>query len=80
MVAAAGEDTVQFDALHKSLHYPIVTLLFATGAMAKIVPTSGIVVTEAWRTFVVYANFRLPPEPNGFYGYNALQQLVYFAG
>ncbi|HEX5430792.1 MAG TPA: cytochrome b/b6 domain-containing protein [Bryobacteraceae bacterium] len=25
-----------------------------------------------------YANFRFPPEPNGFYGYNALQQLTYF--
>ena len=36
-------------------------------------------MTQAWRTFVVYANFHLPPEPNGFYGYNALQQLAYFA-
>jgi DMSO/TMAO reductase YedYZ molybdopterin-dependent catalytic subunit len=26
-----------------------------------------------------YATLHLPPEPNGFYGYNALQQLAYFA-
>ena len=25
-----------------------------------------------------YANFHFPPEPNGYYGYNALQQLTYF--
>jgi DMSO/TMAO reductase YedYZ molybdopterin-dependent catalytic subunit/thiosulfate reductase cytochrome b subunit len=56
-----------------------VTLLFATEQWQRLVPTSWIVVTQAWRTFVVYANFQLPPEPNGFYGYNALQQLAYFA-
>src|ERR1051326_8206373 len=56
-----------------------VTLLFATEQWRRLVPTSWMVVTQAWRTFVVYANFQLPPEPNGFYGYNALQQLAYFA-
>ncbi len=45
----------------------------------RLVPTSPHVFAEAWNTFVVYANFHLPPEPNGFYGYNALQQLAYFA-
>jgi DMSO/TMAO reductase YedYZ molybdopterin-dependent catalytic subunit len=33
---------------------------------------------QAWNTFVHYATFHLPPEPNGFYGYNALQQIAYF--
>lgn len=56
-----------------------VTLLFVTEQWRRIVPTSGTVLTQAWSTFVVYANFHLPPEPNGFYGYNALQQLAYFA-
>ncbi len=56
-----------------------VTLLFATDQWRRIVPTSWIVLTQAWNTFVLYANFHLPPEPNGFYGYNALQQLAYFA-
>jgi methionine sulfoxide reductase catalytic subunit len=56
-----------------------VMLLFATEQWRRIVPTSSTVLTQAWSTFVVYANFHLPPEPNGFYGYNALQQLAYFA-
>ena len=29
-------------------------------------------------TLFYYAIFRFPPEPNGVYGYNALQQLAYF--
>jgi methionine sulfoxide reductase catalytic subunit len=45
----------------------------------RLVPTSPDVFAQAWNTFVLYANFHLPPEPNGFYGYNALQQLAYFA-
>jgi len=49
-----------------------VALLFATEQWRRIVPTSGLVLTQAWSTFVHYANFQLPPEPNGFYGYNAL--------
>src|SRR5437867_7725100 len=56
-----------------------VTLLLATDQWRRLVPTSTVVVTQAWRTFVYYANLHLPPEPNGFYGYNALQQLAYFA-
>ncbi|MGH7995330.1 MAG: molybdopterin-dependent oxidoreductase [Opitutaceae bacterium] len=45
----------------------------------RLVPTSSTVLAQAWNTFVYYANFRLPSEPNGFYGYNALQQCAYFA-
>jgi DMSO/TMAO reductase YedYZ molybdopterin-dependent catalytic subunit/thiosulfate reductase cytochrome b subunit len=45
----------------------------------RLVPTSWTVFVQAWNTFVTYANFHLPPEPDGFYGYNALQQLAYFA-
>ena len=45
----------------------------------RLVPTSPSVFVQAWNTFVLYANFHFPPEPNGFYGYNALQQLAYFA-
>ena len=33
---------------------------------------------DAWAVFVHYATFHLPREPNGFYHYNALQQLAYF--
>jgi methionine sulfoxide reductase catalytic subunit len=45
----------------------------------RLVPTSPAVFVQAWNTFVLYANFHFPLEPNGFYGYNALQQLAYFA-
>jgi thiosulfate reductase cytochrome b subunit len=45
----------------------------------RLVPTSWSVFVQAWNTFVHYANFQLPPEPDGFYGHNALQQLAYFA-
>ena len=55
------------------------TLLFATDQWRRLVPTSPVVVAQAWDTWVHYATFRLPPEPNGFYGYNALQQIAYFA-
>jgi methionine sulfoxide reductase catalytic subunit len=56
-----------------------VIMLFATEQWRRIVPTSGLVVAQAWNTWVHYATFHLPPEPNGYFGYNALQQIAYFA-
>jgi sulfoxide reductase catalytic subunit YedY len=53
--------------------------LLTSNQWERLVPTSWGIFVEAWNTFVYYANFHLPPEPNGFYGYNALQQLAYFA-
>lgn len=55
-----------------------VVLLFATDQWKRLVPTSWEVVPQAWAWFVHYATFHLPPEPDGFYHYNALQQLTYF--
>ena len=55
-----------------------VVMLFGTGQWQRLVPTSWRIVPDAWAVFVHYATFHLPPEPNGFYGYNALQQLAYF--
>jgi DMSO/TMAO reductase YedYZ molybdopterin-dependent catalytic subunit/thiosulfate reductase cytochrome b subunit len=55
-----------------------VVLLFGTGQWKRLVPTSWRIVPDAWAVFVHYATFHLPPEPNGFYHYNALQQLAYF--
>jgi thiosulfate reductase cytochrome b subunit len=55
-----------------------VMLLFATDQWKRLVPTSWNIVPDAWAIFVYYATFHLPPEPNGFYHYNALQQLTYF--
>lgn len=55
-----------------------IVMLLTTEQWKRIVPTSSVVVAQAWNTFVHYATFHLPPEPNGFYGYNALQQIAYF--
>ena len=55
-----------------------IVMLFTTEQWKRIVPTSPLVLLQAWNTFVHYATFHLPPEPNGFYGYNALQQIAYF--
>ena len=55
-----------------------VVLLFATEQWKRLVPTTWQIVPDAWAVFVHYATFHLPPEPNGFYHYNALQQLAYF--
>ncbi len=54
-----------------------VVLLFCTGQWERLVPKSLQIVPDAWSVFVHYATFHLPPEPNGFYHYNALQQLSY---
>jgi methionine sulfoxide reductase catalytic subunit len=55
-----------------------VVLLFCTGQWQRLVPMSWQIVPDAWAVFVHYATFHLPAEPNGFYHYNALQQLAYF--
>ncbi|MGE5403010.1 MAG: molybdopterin-dependent oxidoreductase [Ignavibacteriales bacterium] len=55
-----------------------IVMLFYTPQWQRLVPASWSIVPEAWSTFVYYATFHLPPEPNGFYHYNAVQQLSYF--
>jgi thiosulfate reductase cytochrome b subunit len=55
-----------------------IALLFTTGYWQRIVPTSWSIFPSAWSVFVHYITFHLPPEPNGFFQYNALQQLSYF--
>jgi hypothetical protein len=55
-----------------------VTLLFATGQWKRLVPDSWQIVPDAWAVFVHYVTLHLPPEPNSFSHYNALQQLAYF--
>jgi len=44
-----------------------------------VVPQSTRVLLQAWNTWVHYATFHLPPEFNGYYGYNAVQQIAYFS-
>lgn len=55
-----------------------VVLLFSTGHWRRLIPTSWRIVPDAWAVFAHYATFHLPPEPNGFYVTNPLQQLAYF--
>lgn len=55
-----------------------VILLFFTDQWQRLVPQSWHILPDAWNVFVHYATFHMPAEPNGFYHYNALQQLAYF--
>jgi sulfoxide reductase catalytic subunit YedY len=56
-----------------------IALFFFTDQWKRLVPTSWEIVPAAWNAFIHYATFHLPAEPNGFYQYNPLQQLAYFA-
>ena len=56
-----------------------VAFLLSSSYWRRVVPTSWQIVPDAWSVFVHYATFHMPPEPNGFYRYNALQQVSYFA-
>lgn len=55
-----------------------VALLFGTGQWRRLVPRSWSIFPEAWTVFVHYATLQMPPEPDGFFAYNPLQQLAYF--
>jgi len=56
-----------------------VVMLFDTEQWRRLVPQSALIFSSAWNAWVHYATFHLPPEPNGFYAYNGLQQLAYFS-
>ena len=55
-----------------------IALLFFTDQWKRLIPDSWEIIPAAWKSFVHYATFHLPAEPNGFYQYNPLQQLSYF--
>ncbi|HEY5462979.1 MAG TPA: molybdopterin-dependent oxidoreductase [Hanamia sp.] len=54
-------------------------LLLYTNQWKRLVPASLQIIPDSWNVFVHYATFNMPIEPNGFYHFNALQQLSYFA-
>jgi methionine sulfoxide reductase catalytic subunit len=56
-----------------------IALLFFTDQWRRLVPVSWGIIPAGWKSFVYYATFHLPAEPNGFYQFNPLQQLSYFA-
>lgn len=53
-------------------------LLFYTNQWKRLVPVSWQIIPDSWNIFVHYATFHLPVEPNGFFHFNALQQISYF--
>jgi sulfoxide reductase catalytic subunit YedY len=55
-----------------------IILLFTTNQWLRLLPTSWKIIPDSWNVFVHYATFNLPVEPNGYYHFNALQQLSYF--
>ena len=55
-----------------------IALLFFTNQWKRLVPVSWKIIPDSWNVFVHYATFKMPVEPNGFYHYNALQQISYF--
>ena len=67
--------TVPFFVLNGAV---FIFLLFYTNQWERLVPISWQIVTDSWNVFVHYSTFNFPIEPNGFYHYNALQQLAYF--
>lgn len=54
-------------------------LLFYSEQWKRLVPTSFQIIPDSWAVFVHYATLNMPIEPNGFFHFNALQQLAYFA-
>lgn len=56
-----------------------IILLFFTNQWQRLVPDSLNIIPDAWNVLVHYVTFNFPIEPNGFYHYNALQQLAYFS-
>jgi DMSO/TMAO reductase YedYZ molybdopterin-dependent catalytic subunit/thiosulfate reductase cytochrome b subunit len=56
-----------------------IVFLFFTDQWKRLVPVSWQVLPDSWNVFVHYATFHMPADPNGFYHYNALQQISYFA-
>ncbi len=67
--------TVPFFLLNGAI---FIFLLFYTDQWQRLVPVSWNILPDSWNVFVHYVTFNMPLEPNGFYHYNALQQLSYF--
>jgi methionine sulfoxide reductase catalytic subunit len=68
--------TVPFFLLNGAI---FIVLLFFTDQWKRLVPLSWQIIPDSWNVFVHYVTFNMPVEPNGFYHFNALQQVSYFA-
>ncbi|QOW11825.1 hypothetical protein Q73A0000_16390 [Kaistella flava (ex Peng et al. 2021)] len=67
--------TVPFFVLNGAI---FIFLLFFTNQWKRLVPVSWQIIHDAWNVFVHYATFNFPVNVDGFYHYNAIQQLAYF--
>jgi thiosulfate reductase cytochrome b subunit len=68
-----------FDILFVANGVAFLALTFATQHYLKLVPTDASILPAAGSCIVQYAALHLPPEPGGYYQFDALQQLSYFA-
>lgn len=67
--------TVPFFVLNGAI---FIFLLFFTNQWKRLIPSSWEIIPDAWAVFVHYATFNFPINVDGFYHYNAIQQLSYF--
>jgi thiosulfate reductase cytochrome b subunit len=56
-----------------------VVLLFATSQYLKLIPTQLSILPDAASCVVQYSALHLPVEPGGYFRFDAIQQLSYFA-
>lgn len=56
-----------------------IVLLFCTDQWERLVPRSWQIIPDSWNVFVHYITFNFPTELNGFFHFNPLQLLSYFA-
>jgi sulfoxide reductase catalytic subunit YedY len=68
-----------FDILFVLNGIAFLALTFATQHYLKLVPTQASILPAAGSCIVQYAALHLPPEPGGYFRFDALQQLSYFA-
>lgn len=68
-----------FDMLFVLNGIAYLALLFATGYYRKVVPTQLSILPRAGSCIIEYASLHIPPGNTGYYHYDALQQLSYFA-
>jgi len=55
-----------------------VVLLFVTTQYLKVIPTNASILPDAGSCIVQYSALHLPPEPGGYFRFDAIQQLSYF--
>jgi DMSO/TMAO reductase YedYZ molybdopterin-dependent catalytic subunit/thiosulfate reductase cytochrome b subunit len=55
-----------------------VGMLFVSGQWPRLIPTSWTIVPAAWNVLVHYVTLHFSADLDGYYAYNALQQLGYF--